>query len=285
MPAAVARGRTRCFDRALAHVVRRPPRRAAPGRPRSAGVGAAGGQRDRAGAGRARRRLAEPLGAELEPSPGLIDHGTPVGAALGTWSASTGASADVRMVAAALTLGAGAGGEVARAVDGVAATLRERHELQAEVRALATQARASAAVLAPLLFAGLVATLEPHAITFLVTTPAGLACLTSGSAEGLGCGGWLASPGARDRVVLGGIAALVAGTRVASGAVPPSCAPHPLRHAHRRIAAMCVVLVLAIAPPPPLGGWPAGAAARRRQPSPTPARSDMHSPTSSTSSA
>ena len=133
--------------------------------------------------------LGEPLGAELREVARAIEHGTAVGAALATWSASPGASPDVRMVAAALTLGAGAGGEVARAVDGVGATLRERHELRAEVRALATQARASAAVLAvaPLLFAGLVATLEPHAIAFLVTTPAGLACLTSGVAlEGLG---------------------------------------------------------------------------------------------------
>jgi tight adherence protein B len=126
--------------------------------------------------------------------PAAIEPGSSVGAAPAAWSASPASSPDVRRVAAAPTLGAGAGGEVARAVDGVAATLRERHELRAEVRALATQARASAAVLAaaPLLFAGLVATLEPHAIAFLVTTPAGLACLASGlGLEILGVG-WMA---------------------------------------------------------------------------------------------
>jgi tight adherence protein B len=71
---------------------------------------------------------------------------------------------------------------VARAVDRTAATLRERQELRGEVRALATQARASAAVLAlaPLAFAGLVATIEPAATTFLVASPVGWACLGGG---------------------------------------------------------------------------------------------------------
>ena len=133
--------------------------------------------------------VADPLGAQLREVARAMERGAPVGAALARWSSSPDSSPDVQLVAAALTMGAGAGGEVARAVDGVGATLRERHELRAEVRALATQARASAAVLAaaPLLFAVLVATLEPHAIAFLVTTPVGLACLVTGiGLEGLG---------------------------------------------------------------------------------------------------
>ena len=107
------------------------------------------------------------------------------------WAGSDGASRDVRLVAAALTIGAGSGGEVARAVDGVAVTLRERHEVLAEARALATQARASAAVLAtaPLVFALLVATVEPDAIAFLFTTPLGVGCLVLGL--GLDVAGWL----------------------------------------------------------------------------------------------
>ena len=126
--------------------------------------------------------LPDPLGAELRPVAGALRHGASVGAALGTWATGAGASSDVRLVAAALTLGADAGGEVARAVDRIAATLRERRELQAEVRALATQARASAGVLAvaPLAFAGLVATVEPAVAAFLITTPVGWASLTIG---------------------------------------------------------------------------------------------------------
>ena len=135
--------------------------------------------------------VAEPLGVELRVLAGSIEHGVPVADALSGWAASDGASRDVRLVAAALTIGSGSGGEVARAVDGVAVTLRERHEILAEARALATQARASAAVLAtaPLAFALLVATIEPDAIAFLFTTPLGLGCLILG--VGLDVGGWL----------------------------------------------------------------------------------------------
>jgi len=126
--------------------------------------------------------LPDPLGTELRAVAASLAHGAPVTAALATWAASPGTSADVRLVAAALTLGADAGGEVARAVDRIAATLRERRELRAEVQSLATQARASAGVLAlaPLAFTGLVATIEPKAVTFLVTSPVGWACLVAG---------------------------------------------------------------------------------------------------------
>ena len=64
-----------------------------------------------------------------------------------TWRHAAGPSAEVALAATALGLGGRAGGEVARALDRVAATLRERRELRAEVRALATQARASAGIL------------------------------------------------------------------------------------------------------------------------------------------
>jgi tight adherence protein B len=122
-----------------------------------------------------------------------VAHGSPVATALAGWAAPPGASADVRLVAAALTLGAHAGGEVARAVDRIAVTLRERAELRGEVRALATQARASAAMLtlAPLGFAGLVASVEPAAIGFLLTTPIGLLCLVLGLALNAAGAAWM----------------------------------------------------------------------------------------------
>lgn len=124
----------------------------------------------------------DPLGRELGMVASSLAHGAPVATALAAWAGAPGSSPDVRLVAAALTLGADAGGEVARAVDRIAATLRERRELQAEVQSLATQARASAGVLAvaPLAFTGLVATIEPAAVGFLVTTPIGWACLVTG---------------------------------------------------------------------------------------------------------
>jgi tight adherence protein B len=132
----------------------------------------------------------DPLGTELRPMAMAIDQGEPVARALAGWAGRPGASPDVHLVVAALTLGAHAGGEVARAIDRVAATLRERREVQGEVHALATQARASAGVLAaaPLGFAALVSTIEPGAVVFLVTSPLGMACLVTGlGLEALGC--------------------------------------------------------------------------------------------------
>lgn len=127
-------------------------------------------------------QLADPLRSELATVALAVTHGEPVSTALSTWAALPGSSRDVQLSAAALSLGADAGGEVARAVDRIAATLRERRELRGEVHALATQARASAGVLAvaPLAFAGLVAGIEPGAVAFLITTPVGLACLACG---------------------------------------------------------------------------------------------------------
>ncbi|MFL6205177.1 MAG: type II secretion system F family protein [Acidimicrobiales bacterium] len=140
------------------------------------------------------RDLPDPLGGELRRVGRAVEHGQPIADALAAWSGSERGSRDVRLVAAALTLGAGAGGEVARAVDGVAATLRERHEVAAEAHALATQARASAALLvaAPLAFTAVVATVEPRAVGFLLTTPVGLACLVLGSALDVGGAAWMA---------------------------------------------------------------------------------------------
>lgn len=124
----------------------------------------------------------EPLRHDLEPVARSLAHGAPVAVALAGWAERPSTSSDVRLVVASLTLGAHAGGEVARAVDRLAATLRERREVQGEVRALSTQARTSAGLLAvaPVAFAGLVATIEPAAVAFLVTSPLGLACLLLG---------------------------------------------------------------------------------------------------------
>lgn len=88
----------------------------------------------------------------------------------------------VRLAVAALCLGAETGGAQARAVDGVAATVRERLAVAAELRALAAQARISALVigLAPLGFGAFAAATDPRASHFLLHTPAGLGLLSAG---------------------------------------------------------------------------------------------------------
>lgn len=140
------------------------------------------------------RSTPEPLGSELRVTAAEVEHGAGLGTALDRWSARSDSGSEVRLAAAALGLAADAGGEVARSVDRVAATLRERRELRAEVRSLATQARASAGVLAaaPLAFTALVSSVEPTALTFLLTSPVGLGCLTAGlTLEALGAA-WMA---------------------------------------------------------------------------------------------
>ena len=88
----------------------------------------------------------------------------------------------VRLTASALELGLAAGGTHARAVDGVAATLRDNLAISAEVRAQAAQAQASALVigLAPVGFTALACLADHRTASFLFQTPAGLACLAVG---------------------------------------------------------------------------------------------------------
>jgi tight adherence protein B len=97
----------------------------------------------------------------------------------------------VRLAVAALCLGIETGGAQARAVDGVAATLRERLGVAAEVRALAAQARISAVVigLAPLGFGVFAAATDPRTSHFVFHTAPGLALLCAGL--GLDAVGWL----------------------------------------------------------------------------------------------
>lgn len=135
-----------------------------------------------------------PLAEDLRSVAAGVRHGESLAVALQRWSAHPDASPDVVLAASALDLGARTGGQVARAIDGVAGTLRERRQLQAEVRALATQARSSAWLLAaaPVGFATLVAGIEPGAVQFLLRTPVGLACLTAGLALDASGLAWMA---------------------------------------------------------------------------------------------
>ena len=97
----------------------------------------------------------------------------------------------VRLAVAALCLGVETGGAQARAVDGVAATLRDRLAVAAEVRALSAQARLSAIVigLAPLGFGAFAAATDPRTAAFVFHTVPGLLLLAVGLT--LDAVGWL----------------------------------------------------------------------------------------------
>jgi tight adherence protein B len=121
------------------------------------------------------------LGAELQLVAAAAERGTPLVDALEDW-AQRCPQAGVRLAVAALCLGAETGGAQARAIDGVAATLRERLAVAGEVRALTSQTRASMFVIAaaPVLFCVFASTTDPRTSTFLFRSPVGLACLAAG---------------------------------------------------------------------------------------------------------
>lgn len=124
-----------------------------------------------------------PLGADLARVAAAAEQGASLIVALEWWGERRPLDT-VRLVVAALCLGAETGGAQARAIDGVAATLRQRLAARAEARALATQARVSAVViaLAPLGFCLLASASDPRTSRFLLGEPIGLACLAGGLA-------------------------------------------------------------------------------------------------------
>lgn len=127
--------------------------------------------------------LGAPLGDELRALATSAARGRPVTEVLDGWTTDHG-DAGTRLASTALVLATVVGSAPARAVDGVAATLRERLDLAAERRALGAQARASAVVLsaAPVAFALVLVAADTAAAAFLLTTPPGWACLAVGVA-------------------------------------------------------------------------------------------------------
>jgi Flp pilus assembly protein TadB len=123
------------------------------------------------------------LGADLGRVAGEVAQGGVLTEALDRW-AERRALPGVRLATSALGLGAETGGAQARALDGVAATLRSRLGVGREVRALSSQARLSGVVitLAPLGFSALAAATDDRTAAFLLGTPLGLICLTTGLA-------------------------------------------------------------------------------------------------------
>jgi tight adherence protein B len=116
-----------------------------------------------------------------------------VASAAAAW-ATVAPTVEVRLTAAALALAAEAGGAQARAIEGVAATLRERAAARADIRAQSAQARLSALVIGvlPLAFTVWCVLTDPRIASFLFATSAGWACLLGGlGLDALG-GVWMA---------------------------------------------------------------------------------------------
>ncbi|HSL56878.1 MAG TPA: type II secretion system F family protein [Acidimicrobiales bacterium] len=129
------------------------------------------------------RRRDDPAARQLAVVAAEAEAGLGVDDALERFVERSG-STDRRLAVAALLVGSDTGAPPGRAVDGVAATLRDRRAAERELVAQATQARASVGVLvaAPLVFALAATSIDPRVGSFLVGEPLGLACLVGGLA-------------------------------------------------------------------------------------------------------
>jgi len=125
--------------------------------------------------------LGDPAATGLATAVADAGRGQPLAGAFTTWAAATTAPEE-RLAAGALALAATAGGPQARAVDGVATTLRERRAVTAEIRAQSAQARLSAVVIGalPAVFLVWAVATDRRTAAFLVAGPAGWACLGAG---------------------------------------------------------------------------------------------------------
>lgn len=129
------------------------------------------------------------LAAELRTVTTRAERGMTVVAALDRWAATTDVPG-APLVAAAVGLAGKTGGDVAAALGGVAETLRERRALAREIRALSSQARLSATVIAvaPVAFAGLATAADGDTARFLFGSIGGGLCVLVG--VGLDVLGW-----------------------------------------------------------------------------------------------
>lgn len=112
-----------------------------------------------------------------------VGSGAAVQAAIDDWVAED-PDPSVRLLADALAISAATGGSHLRAVDAVIDAVRDRASLQREVRALASQAQASAVVLVvlPVAFAVVIALVDERVRAFYVGSPLGPVCVLAGLA-------------------------------------------------------------------------------------------------------
>ncbi len=117
-------------------------------------------------------------GRAVDAVVGRVDGGSAWDDALRVWS-DAHPRRTVQLVAGALAVADAAGGRAGTALDGVAATLRARAGVADEARDLASQARASAAVLVglPVVVAVGGAAADPKVAHALLGTPWGLGCI------------------------------------------------------------------------------------------------------------
>lgn len=136
--------------------------------------------------------LRSPVGRDLALVARRSAGGSPLIDELDGWAAASGDPGAVLAVDA-LAISGVTGGSHRRALERVAATLRERQALSREVDALAAQTAASAVLLVatPAVFALFMAVMHDGTGRFLLTTPAGWACILGGTILDLAGALWM----------------------------------------------------------------------------------------------
>jgi len=140
----------------------------------------------------ARSSMPTPMAADLATIEASGELGQPLSDALARWTEQR-PSPEVALVAAALAFTDDYGAAQAEAMDGLAASFRARRQVEREIKALASQAQVSAAVMS-LLPAGFVVVglaADSASAAFLVSTPVGRLCLAVGVALDVAGLGWM----------------------------------------------------------------------------------------------
>ena len=122
-----------------------------------------------------------PLAADLRRVTARAELGLALPEALAVWPVERDLP-DVRAATGALVVASSMGGRSAAALDGLAASLRDRLGFVAEAQSQSAQARLSAIVVggAPLAFVVFTAMVDPTAVELLVGTGVGRVCLVVG---------------------------------------------------------------------------------------------------------
>lgn len=128
------------------------------------------------------------LGTEVAGAVALLDRGLGVDRVMELWGRASRIDG-VELLVAACRFSRGRGVALVAALDGVAAALVDRIELDDEVRALTSQARTSATVLValPLIGVTVLAAVDPSFVGVVLGSTSGRACLVIGVVlDGLG---------------------------------------------------------------------------------------------------
>jgi tight adherence protein B len=122
-----------------------------------------------------------PLAADLRRITARAELGLALPEALAGWPVERNLP-DVRAATGALVVASSMGGRSAAALDGLAASLRDRLGIAAEAQSQSAQAKLSAIVVggAPLAFVAFTAMVDPTAVELLVGTAVGRVCLVLG---------------------------------------------------------------------------------------------------------